>query len=428
MASVHSSPQTIFHEQGLGTKTLLFLSLYEQAQVAATSRAWNTSRQSSFGIVPIFGETPYERGLCHGTLLRREIGALAELIPPSSPSIPFGYIPEEWMQEMEGISKGSGVPLETIITANTVHRHYDNHLGCRIVAKAKEIKGALRCVVATNHYDSTHFFSPDPNSRVDSSALYYKTFSGAGIKEILFRAANKLTCQAMIFDPCAKTLQLSSITKVPRKPFNLQTLFSNTLFRPPVDPPKLEPLNEDDIFGDIDISATMNPAKEVQVVRTLDYTPSRLPLGLFTTLFTYAEPGVRPYFIVGLPGIIGAFSGMNDLGFTVTMSSIYTYGQFNYPISETGIPNLFFLRSLLRTCTSTFGGQAFFAGVKLAYPMNIVLASPTSMPLCLEIVPPQEGYLRCIECAKASSNSYTIEFFDHREKKHFSIVKALLDG
>jgi hypothetical protein len=72
--------------------------------------------------------TPYERGLQHGSLLKKEI---QENIDQSTSPIPgrieeftknipllMSFVPEDFILEMEGLAEGSKVPLEKIIAFN----------------------------------------------------------------------------------------------------------------------------------------------------------------------------------------------------------------------------------------------------------------------------------------------------------------------
>lgn len=76
--------------------------------------------------------TPYERGLQHGSLLKEEIQRnIATYIDQNKSPIPgrvdefmknipllLSFVPEHFKEEMEGLSAGSGVPLEKIIALN----------------------------------------------------------------------------------------------------------------------------------------------------------------------------------------------------------------------------------------------------------------------------------------------------------------------
>lgn len=88
-------------------------------------------RQHNQQILHLKG-TPYERGYQHGLLLKEQIQRNIEayIDKPQSPvpdrvmefvkSLPalMSYVPEHFIEEMKGVSDGSGIPLSKIVTLN----------------------------------------------------------------------------------------------------------------------------------------------------------------------------------------------------------------------------------------------------------------------------------------------------------------------
>jgi hypothetical protein len=303
---------------------------------------------------------PYQMGLEQAKLLKDDIQFIIQkivkiyttlmeqkgLIPLQLAQQLQKNIPAEYLEEMRGISDGSGIPFSEILIANTLSDIMD--LFCCSIYAIEDDGKKVRREIATNFFISQRASSPNVNhSFARHDSLLTHTFSAdvKSLKQALASVNASDTIRSIIFHVNTRDIELATAGGyAANRPFTYLKgvdLFPNTQPKP--------------------------AKKTVFLARNLDW-PMPLLAQESVLIIRPASDNKKSTAIVSFPGIIGAISGINEAGTSLAVTVVPSSKQ-----QET--PNQLIIRSILERADSSAQAVTMMQTAKPASPMNVVIGA-----------------------------------------------------
>lgn len=332
-------------------------------------------------VIYIRSTDPYKMGIEQGKALSGQIRYLSKRVLPImvKAAIVQGidpyqkskdlekHIPEDYIKEMKGVAKGSGVSYETILLSNTI-ADIMCLFGCSLLGLVSKKDYPPQKLIATNHFTSVKYDIANIN---DSYPRYQKLFqriienTTKSIKEALREVNAWDTILSVVFDVNKLSFEMTNgwlfSAENSYKRFSSERLF------------KIK-------SKDLPKNTT---GKVVRLGRNFDWP--MVVLGSNDNLVVIVRPaaeGKKKTAIIGFPGQIGAYTGMNEEGLCLAISIV--------PSSFTdGTPNFLIFRKLLEESETTKRALNRINLMKLSSSMNLLLAGKDGIAK-LEIDPTKQ--------------------------------------
>jgi hypothetical protein len=336
--------------------------------IAAVDRAYN---HRDIKVVHLTAQDSYELGKEQGIILKDEIqflltkglniyttSMIRQGIDPLAKAKALEVnIPEEYKKEMHGLADGSGCSYDDILIANTIVDTM-NLFGCSLYAISHEPDAPTNQKtreIATNYFASqSRRISTDVDEsfkRYDSlEAEDFSTETSSLIKAL--QGVNYYdTIQAITFD--TDTCDISLATAGGWAANRQHTNFSGKdLFQ------------KDQVIHN---KSRFTSQRVTKLARTMDW-PMPI-LGPETVVIVRpAYNGKNATAIVGWPAMIGALSGNNEDGTSLSISVVPSTKQ-------QGIPNQFIFRQILEKASSIKEAVDIVQASKSSSSMNLVVAA-----------------------------------------------------
>lgn len=258
------------------------------------------------------------------------------------------HIPAEYIAEMKGMAETAGVSYEDLLIGNTIFDAM-SLFGCSLYAASHDKQtGETQTKMATNYFPSQGRGGANVDNafeRFDAMQARPASAEVDALKQTLLAANYYDTVQSIIFDPLAGEIHLTTAGGHA----------ANT---------KYKQLTADKLFPGRAVEQTAQ--KVHRLARNLDWPLSIL--GPLTKVIV--RPGMegrKTTAIVGWPGLIGAFSGMNEdlaLAISVVPSKL-----------QAGTCNQFIFRKILEEAGDIAGAVNVLNDLRPASPMNLCIAA-----------------------------------------------------
>jgi hypothetical protein len=332
-------------------------------------------------VLHLKGEDPYQLGLCQGKLLKKDIhyaigkvmklfeqrALMARIRPLKEAKKLEPFIPVEYLQEMRGIADGAGIEYEKVLIANTI-TDIVNLFGCSLYGvSTDEQTNTTERELAANHFES---LDREPCRDVDESFDRYDTMKAKDLKDPSISDLKKTlkdvnyydTVQSIIFDVnnCDMHIAVAGEYAANRK-------FTH--------------FTSEEMFGNNSQRDVGTRKKVVKLARNMDWPLKEM--GPRTVLFKRPAIGSKKATVIaGWPGLIGAFSGMNEKGTAISITVVPSKRQ-------EGIPNSFLMRKILEESETISEAEAIVANHNPASAMNLIVAARDGVSL-MELDPARQ--------------------------------------
>lgn len=260
------------------------------------------------------------------------------------------HIPERFIEEMKSIAKASGIAYEDILLANTIIDILEFSCSSLCAICKERETNQISKEFATNHFLSRgrgHSIIDVDRSfwRYDEMQACDPDFNIRSLKKMLMKVNYRNTIQTMIFDVNRREILLGVggefAANRPLVRFNLETAFGDNI---PDDGPF-----------------------EALLARNLDW-----PVPALATLTrVFVRRGYGNYLstaTVSWPGVIGAYSGMNEKGLSLASAIVPGFAQ-------EGIPNQLLFRKILEESKSLQEALKIIDKSRPASAMNLMIAA-----------------------------------------------------
>lgn len=365
--------------------------------------------EKKLSVVHIQGKNPYEMGLCQGKMLKKEIQFSVHKVMKIFKFIASSnghrnllaeakklekFIPSEYILEMKGIAEGAKISYDEVLMENTL---LDKIYGCSLLGICRDPRINITSKeIATNFYPSFGRASPD----VDESFKRYDALKPqssteiADLKEAMLSVNYWDTIHSIVFDCNKRDMHIATGSG-----YAANRSYTH--------------LKGEALFG----KKLPDFENNVKLARTLDW-----PLKILSTLFTVfkrdGSESKKATTIVGLPGMIGALSGINEDGTALAISVVPSGGTQN------GIPNPLLFRKILEEASTVAKAQQIVKTNKPSSAMNLVVAARDGVSL-MEIDSDRKkiGYARLesnVENVEIEVSQNLLLRFFHRAVSIFS--------
>lgn len=285
---------------------------------------------------------PYQRGRIFGTAYREKTQVLYRTILKSLGGLKEGIrayeqtIPEHLKQEMRGLAEGADVPYEDVLSIHIFLDEQPGRFGCSALAQ----KDGRRVALA-NHRVADEACAGESRQRRQSLLNSLEQSP----QKILQSSGVDSTIQSIVFNPSARSIQLSSMEQ-------------NASFG------SMQTASQQQLFGE---NKTAQEATSMLLMRNLDW-PWYF-LGQNTVLLTRII-GEKKVCTVTFPGYLGALSGMNEDGFCL---AVCVQGRER---NRNGIPNPLLFADLLGKCSTVKEAALSLNATQHGSSINLILADP----------------------------------------------------
>ena len=308
---------------------------------------------------------PYERGLAQGQFFKHEILIVYALVRHmiqaqiESKGLPFfeksinefqQALTDPLLEEMQGISDATGVPLSEIFQAHVYIDVFAGTYGCSTVASIFEEGKASTRTATTNHYLAWELLPQGEHPQIDESRMRKQTLIQiplepninshlAALKEV----SKQETIQSIVFDLQTQDLAYSAS-------------WFNAAHKTPT-------------YANFSQGAEVPASRRhVFLAHTLDWP--WIALAPYTTLVVNGSTENRNGFVnFTFPGFIGVLAGVNHKGIGLACS------QCGDERDEMGRPNTLLFRHLLEETNSIDEALSELATIKSGSSMNLIIAS-----------------------------------------------------
>jgi isopenicillin-N N-acyltransferase like protein len=123
--------------------------------------------------------------------------------------------------------------------------------------------------------------------------------------------------------------------------------------------------------------------------RNFDF-PTLGELHKYSLLMVYRPTGRRAFASVGFPGLVGAFSGMNDAGLAVATLDVYRSADKSRKFNSAGTPLAFVFRRILEECATVDEAEQLLKSEQPTTWMNLAVCDRRSGAV-FEITPDRIG-------------------------------------
>lgn len=315
-------------------------------------------------IIEIDQQDPYKAGQAQAKACAKELHFVIERVLPIYKAIVFfrgknpyeeakkleGYIPQPYIEEMKGLAEASGIAYDEILVANTIMDTLDLY-GCSLCAICKDREtGQISRELATNYFHSRgrgHKVVDVERSfwRYDQLEACNPDFEKGSLLKMLRKVNYRNTINTVIFDVNQREIQLA-----------IGSEFSAN--RP------LKRFTAKQLFGD---STTIDGPFEALLARNLDW-----PMAIFaplTRLFIRRErANALTTVSISLPGVIGGYSGMNQMGLSLATCIVPS-------IVQEGISSQLLFRMVLEQAKSVHEALKIIEKSKAASAVNLMIAA-----------------------------------------------------
>lgn len=347
----------------------LLLGLFEMIPVFghALAHVDKSLNHRSIRVIHLKSTDPYEMGKEQGIILKKEIQNLVTKLlmifragmrrqgknPLTEARKLNEHIPPAYRKEMEGIALGAEVPFNDLLIANTIMDTM-SLFGCSIYAVSHDPQNTSTTkLCATNYFSSLGQKPPVPD--VDESFRRYNDLqahssstSVESLKEALLKVNYYDTIQSIIFDQ--RDIHLAVAGE-----YSANTAYTH--------------IKGDELFNN---SSTTNAGanttkKVVKLARNLDWPLP--PLGPQTIILVRpAHDDIKATAIIGWPGMLGAFSGVNDQGTAISITVVPSERQV-------GIPGHLLFRQILEKAKSIKEAENIVKASNPASAWNLMVAA-----------------------------------------------------
>lgn len=313
-------------------------------------------------VIQLTATDPYEMGKEQGTLLKKEIQVLVTKLlmvfragmhsqgknPLVEAKKLAEHIPADYRKEMEGIAAGAEIPLNDLLIANTIMDTM-SLFGCSLYAVSHDPQNT-----STNRLCATNYFSslgqrpgvPDVDQsfrRYNDLEAHSSSTNVESLKAALLKVNYYDTIQSIVFDQRDIHIAIAG-------EYAANTPYTH--------------LKGDDLFK---TPLTSTAKKVVKLARNMDWP---LPvLGRETVVLVRpAHNDRKATAIVGWPGMLGAFSGVNQEGTALSITVVPSKRQV-------GIPGHLLFRQILERGGTVAEAESIVKASNPASAWNLIVAA-----------------------------------------------------
>lgn len=330
---------------------------------------------------------PFQMGVEQGVRLKKEIQFLTDKLliyyedtlknlregPRAWSKEAERYICEDYKQELHGIAKGAGVDYEDLLTANIT---VDFLTGCSLYAVSYDpLANRIKAVAATNHFKS-NIYDLESIGRLRKLVMHSHSVSERSLKNVLKKVNVSTTVQAMILDSNNREIHMATASSKAANrtytKYSAKKLFPNST-----------------------IPVTSSSSKVVKLARNLDWEIPILGTRMTKIFVRPGSNGKKSTAIVGWPGMIGAFSGINSDGLALALATATSDAR-----PEVGNSNAFIFRQLLEESKNVKEALDLLGKQNPSSRMNLVLAGTDGIAR-IELDPKAPKHAWCKEMSIA---------------------------